>query len=126
MPAVAYGDVYDAAQTRLEDAREMNAPSMAQQSLEMPALRGFMFAADNDELMRQRAVETGVMGSHSEEMDGMRRMQNCRIALDALDRAGWKGHISSESFTMPSWRRARGRFSNWTPRGRSSGRTRPF
>lgn len=102
---VDYTDTYAAIDEELRETKRQDALQNKDALLELPALQGFLqteFAgSDAERYSGTVGISLGnqhLMGGGMDQMDGFKRMERCRIALDALDRCGWKRSYFQRKF----------------------------
>lgn len=93
-----YRDVFEEVEKDLRATRRLKVSADKDAIQELPGLQAFiaMEFPGHDTAPSDAASNGGSIldamnqRDAAEKMDGFKRMERCRIALDALDRAGWK------------------------------------
>ena len=94
MACISYADAYSAIQDELVQSTQMRVVRDQDYVQELPALQSFLATeyrgVSKTERPNARSVSLDNGGTSVQNVDGFKRMEKCRMALDALDNCGWK------------------------------------
>lgn len=102
---VSYSELYVEIESELIREHRDKANNDTERLEEMSALDSFLNmvgGAEDPKVEEHKASPTETVEAHlastQDKMDGFKRMERCRMALDALDRAGWKRSFFQRKF----------------------------